>query len=327
MDSLHTPDSSIPNNIRFFLNYLFAEQLAEAVPTCTSVLLPDFSVPVAQQDNSVDCGVYMLGNVKKLLLMSDSFEIRCDYQDASSVRKAFQPLHLDGSEGKLLRRQIAGAIDGLTRVIGKDEFEEEEDDSIEEVEVLEKAKTPEKRPVPPRRLSSSNTHGMVAKQLPVTAYLHTSHEEYQKSFDQLMGDLNKDEKKDPLTELRNHTSNRKRLMVVQKLKKINGIDDFTGGTRTAGTVNVAVTDEKKPRVEKAEKKPMREKKWKMNGNYMPINRLWCVCCNKERKGTVRPTPSPAGGSRAARTGSPPSAAFLLPLGTAPHCAEPVRTAG
>ncbi|KAK8810806.1 hypothetical protein WA556_003890 [Blastocystis sp. ATCC 50177/Nand II] len=199
MDSLHAPDSSIPSNIRFFLNYLFAEQLPETAPNFTSHLLPDFSIPVVQQDNSVDCGVYMLNNVKKLLLMSDAFEIRCDHNDAAAVQKAFQPLRLGGNEVKLLRRQIAGAIDGLARSLGKDEFEEEEEDSIEEVEVLEKAKTPEKRP----------PCGVVEKQLPVTAYLHTSQTEYQKSFDGLMGELGKGV--DPLTTLRTSTAGRKRV--------------------------------------------------------------------------------------------------------------------
>ena len=109
----------------------FPEQLPETAPNFTSHVLPDFSIPVVQQDNSVDCGVYMLNNVKKLLLMSDAFEIRCDHNDAAAVQKAFQPLRLGGNEVKLLRRQIAGAIDGLARSLGKDEFEEEEEDSIE----------------------------------------------------------------------------------------------------------------------------------------------------------------------------------------------------
>lgn len=341
MDSLHAPDSSIPSNIRFFLNYLFAEQLPETAPNFTSHLLPDFSIPVVQQDNSVDCGVYMLNNVKKLLLMSDAFEIRCDHNDAAAVQKAFQPLRLGGNEVKLLRRQIAGAIDGLARSLGKDEFEEEEEDSIEEVEVLEKAKTPEKRPVPPRRLSSSKPRGVVEKQLPVTAYLHTSQTEYQKSFDGLMGELGKGV--DPLTTLRTSTAGRKRWFAVKNPKLIPGIDG-----KSVGVKRVKVNEEKaneKSKVDKetskGEKKEEKakvnqekermekksEKKWRIS--YTPINRLYPVNSNKEKKGTTHPTPSPAGDSHAAPAISPPSPASATPPPpprTPPRCAAPARTA-
>lgn len=349
MDSLHAPDSSIPSNIRFFLNYLFAEQLPETAPNFTSHLLPDFSIPVVQQDNSVDCGVYMLNNVKKLLLMSDAFEIRCNHNDAAAVQKAFQPLRLGGNEVKLLRRQIAGAIDGLARSLGKDEFEEEEEDSIEEVEVLEKAKTPEKRPVPPRRLSSSKPRGVVEKQLPVTAYLHTSQTEYRKSFDGLMGGLGKGV--DPLTTLRTSTADRKRWFAVKNPKLIPGIDGkrVKVSEKKVGEEKAKVSEKvkvnevqskgekkeeakvekntEKERTEKKTEKSKTEKKWRIN--YSPINRLYPVCCNKEKKGTTHPTPSPAGDSRAAPAISPPSPASAAPpppSRTPPRCAAPARTA-
>ena len=337
MDSLHAPDSSIPSNIRFFLNYLFAEQLPETAPNFTSHVLPDFSIPVVQQDNSVDCGVYMLNNVKKLLLMSDAFEIRCDHNDAAAVQKAFQPLRLGGNEVKLLRRQIAGAIDGLARSLGKDEFEEEEEDSIEEVEVLEKAKTPEKRPVPPRRLSSSKPRGVVEKQLPVTAYLHTSQTEYQKSFDGLMGELGKGV--DPLTTLRTSTAGRKRWFAVKNPKLIPGIDGKSVGVKRVKVSEAQLKGEKreekakveekeeKAKVDEKEEKTKTEKKWRIS--YTPINRLYPVNSNKEKKGTTHPTPSPAGDSHAAPAISPPSPASAAPPPpprTPPRCAAPARTA-
>ena len=55
----------------------------------------------------------MLNNVKKLLLMSDAFEIHCDHNDAAAVQKAFQPLRLGGNEVKL-KLDVVNAVVAIT---------------------------------------------------------------------------------------------------------------------------------------------------------------------------------------------------------------------
>lgn len=239
MDSLHTSDSSIPSNIRFFLNYLFSDQLHEPSVSFNSTNLPSFSIPVAQQTNSVDCGVYMLNNVRKVLNMPEDFAISCDYNNGAKVRSEFAKLELGGKDVKSLRKRIAGAIDALSRTIGRDEFEDEDDD--DSIEVVEVDAAEEKRHKTPRKSSDSTMHGVVKKDLPSSAYTCSSDPEYNRSFGALMKPTGK---RDALLGLKTNVAARKSMMMVEKLKRIPGVD-------------------------------------KTVGNYCPINTLSRVCSNKE----------------------------------------------
>ena len=232
MDSLLTSDSSIPSNIRFFLNYLFSDQLHEHSVSFNSTNLPSFSIPVAQQTNSVDCGVYMLNNVRKVLNMPEDFDISCNYNNEAKVRSEFAKLELGGKDVKSLRKRIAGAIDALSRTIGRDEFEDEDDD--DSIEVVEVEATEEKRRKTPRKSSDSTMRGVVKKDLPSSAYTCSSDSEYNKSFGALMKPTGK---KDVLLGLKTDTVVRKSMMAVEKPKRIPGIDKTTGSYRPINTLS------------------------------------------------------------------------------------------
>ena len=175
--------------------------------------------------------MYMLNSVRKVLNMPEDFEIACDYKNGEKVESEFAKLELGGNDVKSLRKQIAGAIDRLSRAIGKDEFEDDDDDSIEVVEV---DATEEKRRETPREDSDSSMHDGVNTLPPSVVYTCSSDPKYSKSFSAVLKPTGK---KDALLGLKTETSARKRRMVVDKPKRIAGIDNVTGSYRPINTLS------------------------------------------------------------------------------------------
>ena len=105
---------------------------------------------MTQQENQVDCGIFLLLYAEIFIQNSDRFVFDRKYSTRGTLKSVFPLFQIDPKRAFDMRRQIVAVIDEMTSQLAQKE-DKEETESESEIECLEVVLKPKRRRPAPKK--------------------------------------------------------------------------------------------------------------------------------------------------------------------------------